>query len=91
MLEHWCGLRVGDVAATRIAGIVDEQRTVKAEIVLAAAVTKSKRARRIFVPKTMQQQLKRYVGGICYGVAQRPCARVESVTVLGKQASSFIW
>ncbi len=38
---------------------------VKSEIVLAAAVTKSKRARRIFVPKTMQQQLKRYVGGIC--------------------------
>ena len=28
---------------------------------------------------------------VCYGVAQRPCARVESVTVLGKQASSFIW
>ena len=49
MLEHWCGLRVGEVAAPRIAGIVDEQRTVKAEIVLAAAVTKSKRARCIFV------------------------------------------
>ncbi|MFZ8905160.1 MAG: DODA-type extradiol aromatic ring-opening family dioxygenase, partial [bacterium] len=28
---------------------------------------------------------------VCYGAAQRPCARVESVTVLGKQASSFIW
>ena len=28
---------------------------------------------------------------VCYGVAQRPCARIESVTVLGKQASSFIW
>ena len=28
---------------------------------------------------------------VCYGVAQRTCARVESVTVLGKQASSFIW
>ena len=65
MLEHWCGLRVREVAATRIAGIVDEQRTVKAEIVLAAAVTKSKRARRIFVPKTMQQQLKRYVSELC--------------------------
>jgi integrase/recombinase XerD len=28
-------------------------------------VTKSKRARRIFVPKTMQQQLKRYVSALC--------------------------
>ena len=28
---------------------------------------------------------------VCYDVAQRPCARIESVTVLGKQASSFIW
>jgi len=28
---------------------------------------------------------------VCYGAAQRPCARVETVTVLGKQASSFIW
>ena len=65
MLEHWCGLRVGEVAALRITDVVDEQRTVKAEIVLAAAVTKSKRARRIFVPKTMQQQLKRYVSALC--------------------------
>ena len=65
LLTHWCGLRVGEVAALRIADVVDEQNTVKAEIVLAAAVTKYKRARRIFVPKTMQQQLKRYVGGIC--------------------------
>ena len=44
-------MRVGEVAALRIADVVDEQHTVKAEIVLAAAVTKSKRARRIFVPK----------------------------------------
>ena len=58
MLEHWCGLRVGDVAATRIAGIVDEQRTVTV---------------------------------VCYDAVQRPCARVETVTLLGKQASSFIW
>ena len=51
LLTHWCGLRVGEVAALGIADVVDEQHTVKAEIVLAAAVTKPKRARRIFVPK----------------------------------------
>ena len=51
MLEHWYGLRAREVAAPRIADTVDEQRTVKAEIALAAAVTKSKRARCIFVPR----------------------------------------
>ena len=64
LLTHWCGLRVGEVAALEITDVVDESGAVKSEIVLAAAVTKSKRARHIFVPKTMQQQLKRYVGGI---------------------------
>ena len=65
LLTHWCGLRVGEVAALRIADVVDESGAVKSEIVLAAAMTKSKRARRIFVPKTMQQQLKRYVSELC--------------------------
>jgi len=49
----------------RITDVVDEQHTVKAEIVLAAAMTKSKRARRIFVSKNMLQQLKRYVSELC--------------------------
>ena len=31
LLTHWCGLRVGEVAALRIADVVDEQNTVKAE------------------------------------------------------------
>jgi len=65
LLTHWCGLRVGEVAALRIGDVVDESGAVKSEIVLAAAMTKSKRARRIFVPKTMQQQLKRYVSELC--------------------------
>ena len=65
LLTHWCGLRVGEVAALEIADVVDESGAVKSETVLEAAVTKSKRARRIFVHKTMQQQLKRYVGDIC--------------------------
>ena len=65
LLTHWCGLRVGEVAALRISDVVDERGAVKAEIVLAAAVTKSKRAWCIFVPKTVQQQLKRYVRELC--------------------------
>ena len=65
MLEHRCGLRVGEVTAPRFAGIVDENSAVKSEIVLAAAVTKSKRARCIFVPRQMWQQLKRHLSELC--------------------------
>ena len=41
-LTHYCGMRVGEVAALRITDVVDERGKVRAEIVLAAAITKSK-------------------------------------------------
>ena len=47
-LTHYCGMRVGEVAALKIEDVVDENYKVRAEIVLAAERTKSKRARRIF-------------------------------------------
>ena len=64
-LTHYCGMRVGEVAALRLADVVDENYRVRAEIVLDAERTKSKRARRIFLPKLMQQQLQQYVDLIC--------------------------
>jgi integrase/recombinase XerD len=64
-LTHYCGMRVGEVAALRLADVVDENYRVRAEIVLDAERTKSKRARRIFLPKLMQQQLQQYVDFIC--------------------------
>ena len=60
-LTHYCGMHVGEVAALRITDVVDENYKVRTEIVLAAAITKSKRARRIFVPRQMHRQLQRYV------------------------------
>ena len=33
-LTHYCGMRVGEVAALRIADVVDENYEVQAEIVL---------------------------------------------------------
>ena len=44
-LTHYCGMHVGEVAALRIADVVDENYKVRTEIVLAAVKTKSKRAR----------------------------------------------
>ena len=52
-LTHYCCMRVGEVAALQFADVVDEQGTVLDEIVLDAERTKSKRARRVFLPKHM--------------------------------------
>ena len=60
-LTHYCGMRVGEVAALRITDVVDDNYKVRTEIVLAAAITKSKRARRIFVPRQMHRQLQQYI------------------------------
>ena len=60
-LKHYCGMRVGEVASLRIVDVVDEKYKVQAEVVLAAAITKSKRARRIFVPRQIQRQLQQYI------------------------------
>ena len=56
-LTHYCGMRVGEVGALRFADVVDENYKVRSEIVLDAERTKSKLARRIFLPKLIQQQL----------------------------------
>ena len=54
-LTHYCGMRVGEVAALRIEDVVDENYKVRTEIILAVSMTKSKRARRIFVPRQMHR------------------------------------
>ena len=60
-LTHSCGMRVGEVAALKVTDVVDDNYKVRAEIVLAAAITKSKRARRICVPRQMYRQLQQYI------------------------------
>ena len=54
-------MRVGEVAALRIEDVVDENYKVRTEIILAVSMTKSKRARRIFVPRQMYRQLQQYI------------------------------
>ena len=51
---HYCGMRVGEVVTLRITDAMDEKWQMRTEIVLATSITKSKRARRIFVPCQMQ-------------------------------------
>ena len=60
-LTHYCGMRVGEVASLLVGDVLDADGKVSTEIVLAAHSTKSKRARRIFVPRQMQRQLQQYI------------------------------
>ena len=68
LFTHLCGLRVGEVAALRFDDVVNQNGTIRDEMTLDAARTKSKRARKIFLPKQMQRQLQAYVSS----VAKRP-------------------
>ena len=61
LFTHLCGLRIGEVAALRFDDVLDANDTVRDEMTLDAARTKSKRARKIFLPKQMQRQLKTYL------------------------------
>lgn len=61
LFTHLCRLRVGEVAALRFDDVLDDNARVRDEITLDAKRIKSKRARKIFLPKQMQKQLKEYV------------------------------
>ncbi|MDA8679160.1 site-specific integrase [Luminiphilus sp.] len=64
LFTHLCGLRVGEVAALRFDDVLDANDTVRDEMTLDAARTKSKRARKIFLPKQIQRQLQAYVSSV---------------------------
>ena len=57
LFTHLCGLRIAEVAALRFDDMHDANGCIGDEITLDAARTKSKRARKIFLPKQMQRQL----------------------------------
>lgn len=61
LLTHWCGMRVGEVAALRLNDVIDTNGDVRAEIALKAAQTKGDKARVVFVPQRMRRELKIYV------------------------------
>ena len=70
LFMHLCGLRIEEVAALRFDNILDVNGTVhvngtvRDDITLDTTRTKSKRARKIFLPKQMHCQLRDYTNGI---------------------------
>lgn len=61
LLTHWCGMRIGEVAALRKSDVVNDDGSVKEQITLSADQTKGAAARVVFVPERMRKQLKGYL------------------------------
>ena len=61
LLTHWCGMRVGEVAALQREDVLDADGHVRAEIALQAAQTKGQKTRVVFVPERMRRQLHGYL------------------------------
>jgi len=71
LLTHWCGMRVGEVAALRVEDVLESNGAARAEFTLEAKRTKNKKARTVYVPARMQRELQRYtqqaLDGVCSG------------------------
>lgn len=61
LLTHLCGLRVGEVATLKIDGVMDTNGNVLDEITLNAQVTKNNKARKVMLPRQMQNHLREYL------------------------------
>ena len=61
LMTHWCGMRVGEVAALCVADVIDTNDTIRTVIQLNAEQTKGNAARVVFVPDRMRKQLKWYL------------------------------
>lgn len=61
LMTHWAGMRIGEVAATKIGDVLALDGTVKAEINLTAAQTKGKHARTVVLADKLRKELLVYL------------------------------
>jgi integrase/recombinase XerD len=64
LTTHWCGMRVGEVAALRIGDVMAADGTFKDEVRLQPEQTKGKRARTVFLPEKLRRELIAYLATI---------------------------
>jgi integrase/recombinase XerD len=61
LTSHWSGMRVGEIAALRIADVRNDNGTIKAEVRLSAEQTKGKHPRTVFLPEKLREELAYYL------------------------------
>jgi len=72
LLTHWAGLRVGEVAALKIADVLNSDGTVKEEVRLTAQQTKGSNARTVYLGSKVRKELSRYVAAISVTDPSKP-------------------
>ena len=61
LMTHWAGMRIGEVAATKIGDVLALDGTVRSEINLSAAQTKGKHARTVVLADKLRKELLVYL------------------------------
>ncbi|MDY8110790.1 site-specific integrase [Fulvimarina sp. 2208YS6-2-32] len=64
MLSYQAGLRVGEIAALKLADVIDRDGGVRDQIRLCAAVTKGGHARVVFVNDRLRREIASFVNGM---------------------------
>lgn len=60
LLTHWGGMRIGEVAALRLADVLGQDGGIKQEIRLEAARTKARRPRTVYLNVRLRRELAAY-------------------------------
>jgi integrase/recombinase XerD len=61
LLTHWAGMRIGEVAATKVGDVLALDGTIKQEIRLTAAQTKGTHARTVVLSEKLRKELLAYL------------------------------
>ena len=61
LLTHWAGMRIGEVAATKVGDVLALDGTIKQEIRLTAAQTKGTHARTVVLSEKLRKELLSYL------------------------------
>lgn len=57
----WSGMRVGEIASLVVSDVMNTDRTIKAEVRLAAHQTKGRQPRTVFLPQKLRDELAGYM------------------------------
>lgn len=61
LMTHWAGMRIGEVAATKIGDVLAADGSIKEELRLTAAQTKGKYARTVVLAEKLRKELLTYL------------------------------
>jgi len=61
LLTYWGGMRVGEVAALCVSNVLNDDLTVKDEIILSPEQTKGNRSRTVLMPEKLKIEVENYL------------------------------